>query len=334
MSKLHVVGLPHTFVTEEYSACAYTQKVRKFIPMMEAQGFEVILHDPISPEEKIGFGFNGPEDYLKIDFNSELPIWRLLNERLIEELKDAPSTDILCLITGQPHEELVSKVSMKTVEFGVGYQGVLNGTFRVFESNAWRNYVYGSYKADVSFYDEVIPNYYEIEKFPVVENPDDYFAFVGRMIDKKGYRIAEKVCEDMGYDLILVGQGKKPDYGSYMGMLPYNETIEIMAHAKALFVPTTYVAPFEGVHIEAQLCGTPVITTDQGVFQETVVNGVNGYRCKMYRDFVEASEKISQLDRLSIANSAREKYSLETVGRQYADYFERLDTLNGAGWYA
>jgi len=332
--KLHLVNLPHTEATDAYSACAYTGKVRRFVPMMEAQGFEVTLHQPLDQREREAFGFFGPADYLKIDFNPELPMWKLTNANVLQSINEVKEPDdIVCIITGTPHQELIDHIGLKCVEFGIGYTGICNNTFHVYESHAWRNFVSGRWNMDHKFFDEVIPNSYETERFPIVEEPDDYFAFVGRTIDKKGYRIAEQVCEELGKELILVGQGQTPTYGDYRGLQPYDEVIKVMSHAKALFVPTTYIAPFEGVHVEAQLCGTPVITTDQGVFTETVTNGVNGFRCKMYRDFVEAVEMIEELDRSQIARDARARFSLETVGMQYANYFERLSTLSGKGWY-
>ena len=40
----HVVGLPHTQTTKEFSHCAYTQKVRKFCTMMTSLGHTVYLY--------------------------------------------------------------------------------------------------------------------------------------------------------------------------------------------------------------------------------------------------------------------------------------------------
>ena len=43
--RFHVVSLPHTNTTLDFSACAYTEKVRKFCVMMQGLlGHEVFLY--------------------------------------------------------------------------------------------------------------------------------------------------------------------------------------------------------------------------------------------------------------------------------------------------
>jgi hypothetical protein len=47
--------------------------------------------------------------------------------------------------------------------------------------------------ADGQFYDAVISGYLEPEMFPLQEKKEDYFLYVGRMIDRKGIVIAQHV---------------------------------------------------------------------------------------------------------------------------------------------
>lgn len=111
-----------------------------------------------------------------------------------------------------------------------------------------------------------------------------------------------------------------------------------MAGAKAVFVPTIYVEPFGNVAVEAQGCGTPVITTDWGAFTETVIDGVTGFRCHTFGEFKRAVEKAHTLNSYAIRQHAIRNYSLEVIGEKYERYFERLsllwnaDPVNG-GWY-
>lgn len=162
----------------------------------------------------------------------------------------------------------------------------------------------------------------------------DYYLYVGRLIDRKGYRIAQEVCEKLGKRLILAGPGEHVGYGEFAGEVNPTERSQLMAGAIALFAPTIYVEPFGTVHIEAQACGTPIISTDWGVFTETITNGINGYRCRTYREFAEAATACLSLDRKIIRKQALDRFGMDTVAGQYERYFERLFTLWGDGWYA
>jgi glycosyltransferase involved in cell wall biosynthesis len=99
-------------------------------------------------------------------------------------------------------------------------------------------------------------------------------------------------------------------------------------------VPTTYIEPFGNVAVEAQGCGTPVISTDWGAMTETVEHGKTGFRCRMLSEFVEAATKVDQLDYAYIRERAQRLYSLETIAERYDRYFRRLLTLWDRGWYA
>lgn len=348
--RFHLVSLPHTQTTRAYSPCAYTEKVRKFATMMAQRGHEVFLYAGeeneaectehiccIRQSEQAIHGFNGPDDYLKIDFNSAQP-WSLFHGNVVEEIKKRiQPADFICVITGIPTLSFEAAFpDHMVVEFGVGYSGICH-RYRVFESYAWRNYVYGQKGWDGQFFDEVIPNYFEVADFPTFEDAgrSDYFLFIGRLTEKKGWRVAQDVCQRLGKSLIVAGPGDFDGYGKYVGTVGPRERGELMARAQAVFVPTLYVGPFEGVHIEANLCGTPVITTDFGVFSETVENGFNGQRCRVLADFMAAAEfyASSPVPYGEIARAARKKYATDVVAVQYERYFSRLSTLQGAGWY-
>lgn len=350
----HVVSLPHTQTTVEYTHCAYTQKVRKFCNMMSDLGHDVYLYASEENEARVKElvtvidkkhqrEFFGDNDHTKQFFNitwgPEDDHWRYMNERTIEEIgRRISEKDFICLIGGDCQRQVAEAFPRHmSVEFGIGYNGTFS-QYRVFESYSHMHFVHGLQHNDGgNFYDTVIPNYYDADEFPYSDETDDYFLFIGRLIDRKGWRIAQQVCEQLGKRLILAGQGDFDDYGEYVGVVGVEKRGRLMSRAKAVFVPTTYLEPFGGVHAEALLCGTPVITTNFGVFTETVQNGVNGYRCNVYRDFIEAARAVDSFtkeQRQAIRASAQARFTTDVVARQYEDYFTRLNDLWGDGWYA
>jgi glycosyltransferase involved in cell wall biosynthesis len=252
--------------------------------------------------------------------------------------------DFLLCPMGNYHASVAKAAGLKlTVESGIGYTGVFS-EFRVFESYGWMHYVYGlTHQDDGRYYDTVIPNYWEPTDFdyagPVKK---DYFLFVGRLISRKGLRIAVEVTQRLGKRLLVAGQGDLKDvdgmdlrapHVEYIGYLDKAQRAEVMSNAIALFVPTMYMSPFEGVHVEAMMCGTPVITSDWGVFTETVLPGFNGFRCRTFDEFKHAALAADKLDSAAIKKWSRATFSLDSVWPRYAYYFDRLQELFGKGWY-
>ncbi len=350
----HVINLPHTQTTAEYTHCAYTQKVRKFCNMMTDLGHDVYLYASEENEARVKelvtvidkqkqHEFFGNNDHTKQFFNITWEPgdahWRYMNERAIEEMsKRIGERDFICVIGGICQKQIADAFpSHLPVEYGIGYYGPFS-KFRVFESYSHMHYLHGQERDDNgNFYDTVVPNYYDAEEFPFAKKTDDYFLYIGRLIDRKGWRIAQQVCQQLGKRLIVAGQGEFDGYGEYVGVVGVKERGELMSRARGVFVPTTYIEPFGGVHAEALLCGTPVITTNFGVFTETVQNGVNGYRCDVFRDFVAAAQAVetfSDAKRAKIRSSAQARFTTGVVATQYNDYFQRVYDLWGDGWYA
>lgn len=347
--RFHVVSLPHTQVTKEYSGCAYTEKVRRFCIMMTNLGHEVYLYAGeqveapvtklitcISEERRAQAVGNG--HYTQASFDTNALHWRIFNTNVIRLMqRDLEPQDFICLIGGTAHKEIADKYpNHLSVEFGVGYGGVFS-KYRVFESYAWMHSIYAGWKnpttVDGQFFDTVIPGYLEPEMFPLGDGDGDYYLYIGRMIERKGYNIAQEVCQRLGKRLILAGPGEHSGYGEFVGSVGPEERARLMGGAIATFAPTLYIEPFGNVVVEAQACGTPTITTDWGAFTETNINGFTGYRCRTLQEFMDAAEKVKTLDRKKIREHAVGKYSVDVIAKQYEDYFKRLSTLWSDGWY-
>lgn len=320
--RFHLPALPgRSLDPDENPACAYSQKVRRFRLMMAERGHECFTYEVDGPELPFEPG-----------------LWEAANQdqaqRIAANMEDR---DFLCVIGGACQESISAALpQLMTVEYGVGYGGVYS-KYRVFESYAWMHQVYGhlygTHAADGRFFDAVIPNYFDPDDFPAGSG-GDYLLYVGRLIERKGVLLAADVAREVGLPLVLAGEGATiPDYGERIGLVGPELRASLMGGALALIAPTLYVEPFGGVVAEAQMCGTPTITTDWGAFTETVTNGVSGYRCRTFAEFVGAVGQVGDLDRSTIREGALRRWSMDVIAEQYEEYFERLGTLWGEGFY-
>lgn len=343
---LHVIGLPHTNVTRSFSACAFTEKVRKFCVMMKRAGYPVTLYAAGTDNEAPCDEFvsclaekSRPRDnYTLASWDNTLPHWQQFNSAAITAIGERiGQKDVICIIGGLSHKPIADAFpNHMTVEFGIGYKGAF-AKYRVFESYAWMHHIYGrEQREEGAWYDAVIPGYMEAETFPAARDPDDYYFFIGRLGTGKGEQIAADVTARLGKRLITAGPGTPPagDHVQHVGMVSADVRNCYMVSAVALFAPTVYIEPFGNIVPEAQMCGTPTITTDWGAFTETNTHGMTGYRCRHQDEFIDAAIAVRGLDRRAIQDHARSRYSLEVIGPQYDEYFKRLSTLWGNGWYS
>jgi FkbM family methyltransferase len=288
--------------------------------------------------------------------------FKVFRDNCIKEINQRKRVgDFLLLCHGTFHKEIADAVQIpRTVEIGIGHRSSF-ADFRIFESEFQRAWNYGTEdnlnnkipgnrpKGDGRFYDCVIPGFFDPNDFTYSEKKGDYFLYLGRVISKKGIFVAQQVCEKLKKKLVVAGFGYdktanaidakafedliKMPFVEYVGFAGKEKRKELMAHAKALFLPTLYLEPFGYVVLEANLSGTPVITTDFGAFPETVKNEYSGYRCRTFKEFVDAAKNI---DKIKPKNCRKwgMKYTLDKTVPLYKRYFSSiLDLATPAGWY-
>ena len=354
--RFHVLSLPHTVTTKEYSACAFTMKVLKFCKMMTARGHtvyhyghkdsevECTEHVPVTFNEDLEKAY-GNYDWKKNFFqhNTGDHAHQIFNERAIVEVgKRKQNGDFLLLFWGYAHGAVMrAHPELIAVEPGIGCTNEPCTPQSIFESHAVMNVVYGQYKRSPHWYDAVIPNYFDPEDFEYNPIPKDYFLFVGRVIESKGLGIAIDVTQRLGVKLIVAGQGDVasirnpvPDHVIQIGYIEPKQRCELMKNAKALFAPTHYNEPFGGVTIEALFCGTPNITSDWGGFAENNLHGVTGYRCRTIEQFEWAARNIDKISRQACRDWAMNNFSIQRVSKMYEEYFQTLQKVSdGSGGY-
>ena len=349
--RFHVVSVPFTHTTDDFSACAFTEKVRKFCMMMHSLGHEVFLYAGdkneapctehiccMSEHDRLE-NLDG-KHYTQGSYDHSSEFWQQFSRTVIYQIgKRKQPKDFICIISGLANKIIGdAHPDLMTVEFGIGYPGSYSA-YRVFESYAWMHATYaqqaGNHDTDGHFYHDVIPSYFETQRFDLQVNKGQHLLFVGRLTHRKGLQLAEQLAEATGRDLHVCGTGDmEPPKGCvYHGVVGWKERNRIMGNARALIAPTYYLEPFGSVVVEAQLCGTPAITTDWGAFPENVKHGVSGFRCRSMQEFIDAVDRCDELSPYAIRHRAHRKYSLEAVAIMYDRYFHRLMTLWGDGFY-
>jgi glycosyltransferase involved in cell wall biosynthesis len=342
--RFHVVGVANTHTTREYSWHPYTEKVRKFCGMMTSLGHTVYLYAGelneadctehvvcISEEDRYHlFPDRWP------NFDTEDPGRKLFNNAATLAIDErVQQGDVLCIIEGIANRPIADALGpvVIPIEIGVGYEATFADR-RVFESYAWMHAVYGmtrgAHAGVANFIDQVIPNSYDVDDFPAGDGSGDYLLYVGRLNPRKGLSIVAQVARETGRHLIIAGRGDTdlvPLTAEYVGAVDPVRRAELMGGARCIIAPTMNLEPFGGVVVEAQLCGTPAVTTDWGAFAETVDPGTTGWRCRDLSQFVKAVEWAPGLDRKVIRDRAQQLYSTDKVRHQYEDYFRRVASV-------
>jgi glycosyltransferase involved in cell wall biosynthesis len=358
-------------------SCAFTQKNYKLAKMLLSLGHEVIYYgaegstvpctrfvqthtlsdirkDYGDGDNRFEIGYDWKNTDFRHDFNTERKASTLkFYAACVANINETKHIDDFLLCTqGAYHEPIAKAVKLYlTCEPGIGYRGSIKGRFRAFESSYIQNFTYGSESpyqcVNGSYYDRVIPNYFDKEDVEFGGTKGDYYLFIGRMIKRKGILTAAMACKAIGAKLIIAGQGahvdhrghlvpnEDPDFDlepgtwEYVGFQDVEKRKGLMAHAIATFTPTEYLECFAGTHIESMLSGTPVITTNFGVFPGTVPDhliGQIGYRCNTLQEFCNAAIKTQGFnigDYHEIRKYA-ERFLVENVKLEYQTWFEQL----------
>lgn len=366
--RLHVVGMPHTVTTKGiYTCCAFTQLIVNFCKMMTQRGHTVIHYgaegsDPVCAEHVTTITREQQQRWFKYDWASgqgfpdvqwdgALPCWRESNAAAIAALRSRlQPDDFICIVGGHSQKAIADAFPQyTTVEYAIGYEGTF-AQFRCFASRTWQHHVYGiDRQRDGSWYDAVIPHYFDPDDFALGQHDGGYYLYLGRLITRKNPHLAAEVCQNIGARLVLAGNGvtlNEPgkvaspeltitgDHIKHVGPVDQEGRNRLLGGATALFAMTNYIGMFEMVAVEAMLAGTAVIVTDWGAFPSFVREGIDGFRVHTMGEMMEAARLCPKLDHERIRREALERFSLDAVAPLYEAWFSRLLDMRHHGWYS
>lgn len=332
MTTLHVLTNPLSPIGLSHRIDPFSPAAVKFIKYMMQYGWNCIH-----------YGVEGADAPCEIiicnSINSNDS--KIYNDNAGLEIKKRKQPgDIIVCFYGHDNKGAADYNSdLKVVEPSIGYDiSAVFAPYRIFVSYAQMHMFYGwqGMLLDPNWFDAVIPNAFTPSEFEYSEIKEDYFLFFGRIIDTKGIHIAIQATEKANARLIVAGPGslknigytKIPNHVTEVGVCDVAQRRTLMSKAKAIIGPTTYIEPFGNMVIEGYLSGTPAITTDWGGFSETVIQGKTGFRCKEFKEFVNAIKNIEQINSIDCRQYAIENYSDEKIHIQFDEYFKRIQTAN------
>jgi glycosyltransferase involved in cell wall biosynthesis len=168
-------------------------------------------------------------------------------------------------------------------------------------------------------------------------DPDrDYCLFLGRMSPDKGPHRAMEAAYKAGMPLVMCAKMRDPwefDYFDeyvrpylnadiqYLGEVPHERKLELLAGARALLFPIRWNEPFGMVVLEAFACGTPVLAFPEGAVPEIIEHGRTGYLCNDVADLGESIGRIDLLDRAACRAAVEGYYSTDRMVREHLELF-------------
>jgi glycosyltransferase involved in cell wall biosynthesis len=175
--------------------------------------------------------------------------------------------------------------------------------------------------------------------YSLVDAPESYLAFVGRISPEKGLERAIEIATRTGLPLRIAAKVDKVDQEYFESeikqllsnpLVEFNDEIgdnekqEFIGKATALLFPIDWPEPFGLVMIEAMACGTPVIAFPGGSVREVVDDGVTGCVVESIEQAVDAVGNISSLDRARCRVVFETRFSASRMAQDYVRQFERL----------
>ena len=341
----HCLSVPYAPTSKEISLCAFVQKVHKFCNEMTERGHTVYHyghadskvncteHITVTNNDILKNSYGNLEDWKNKGFNqsTDTEAVKIFNENCVIELNKrikSKNEFILCWF-GFAHKSCVDNFYDKAivVEPSIGYDSMF-APIKIFETYSQMHKMYAAAQIEFNFGGSfVVYPGFDREDFEYKKDKSDTALFLGRITQGKGAELAYAICNSLKQKINFAGPNilglKETEYCKFLGTVGPEKKKQLLADAKFLFAPSLFMEPCNWSVIEAQLSGTPTITTDIGGFTETVINGVTGFRDNDIKLLAYATQNINMVNPEKCHKSGLRF----TIERQCKDYEFIFDSL-------
>lgn len=169
--------------------------------------------------------------------------------------------------------------------------------------------------------------------------PQDYFAFVGRISPEKRcdraieiaiacntpIRIAAKVDNaDRDYFEHTIEPLLDHPLVTFVGEIDDAAKDSFIGNAKAFLMPIDWPEPFGLVILEALACGTPVIAYGHGSVPELLEHGRTGFIVHNQEQAIAAAREVHKLDRGLCRETFERRFDSHVMARNYLQLYHEL----------
>jgi glycosyltransferase involved in cell wall biosynthesis len=185
----------------------------------------------------------------------------------------------------------------------------------------------------------IVHNAVELPVAPPSVAHERYLIEVARIIPDKGQQLAIQVAQKAGRKLILAGKVER----SAEGMRYFEEHVEpflgpmveyypnvagaqktrLISRAAAGIFPLQWAEPFGLAMVECMVAGTPVLALRTGSTPELIEEGVTGFLAEDVDGLVAGANRLDEIDRVSCATVARERFSPRHMAERYVAVYRR-----------
>jgi len=190
---------------------------------------------------------------------------------------------------------------------------------------------------------DVVHHGLPVEKFrPTVEQPENFFAWLGRIVPEKGPHLAIEAARKAGVSLVLAGtvdqylpqaieyfeQVIKPEIDGqqirYIGPVNMEQKISLLSRARGFLNPIQWEEPFGMVVIEAMAVGCPVISFPRGAAPEIVIHCKSGFLARDVDEMASLITKIDSLDRAAVRAHVVQHFSARVMAEKYMNTYKKV----------
>ena len=205
------------------------------------------------------------------------------------------------------------------------------GTFGVYTKSQANTFTFGDRC-------EVLSSAVDLALYDFNNNPEDCFAWLGRIAPEKALEDGVAAVNITRTPLKIFGKIQDKGYWhkiccdfpdapiEYLGFLDTHKLQQELGKCRALLMTPRWIEAFGNVAIEALACGVPIIAYGRGGPTEIVQDGQTGFLVEPdnVAELAQTIGKIPQINRLTCRQQAETEYSLAALGDRFEAWFSKI----------